>query len=191
MNWRKQNEMTSSQRVKDRSLNLRRLKQGDKRSRQAVSEIMGAIVLIGVTLSVGFAAWAWSSSAARTAEKNLGNSVTENFEIVNVNFSSTKTTVVFYNEGSSTAYITSIVVQNSTDVESTNIFLSFTNSSLSKQSGPNCSHCAPLSPQTITFVTINLATGSTCTSSRLCVGQSYTFIAVGEYGNVAQYQEVR
>ncbi len=146
--------------------------------------------MVGVTLSVGFAAWAWVSSAARTSEKNLGSSITEQFEIVNVNFSSTKTTVVFYNEGSGAAYITSIFVRNSTDVKPANTYLTFTVSSFSG-TGPNCKNCQALAAQTITLVTINLATGTSCTSSQLCVGQSYTFIATGEYGNVAQYQEVR
>jgi len=149
------------------------------------SEVMGAIVLVGVTLSVGFAAWAWASGAARTSESNLGNSITENFKIVCVNFSSTKTTVMIYNAGTGTAYITSIVVQNSTDVTSTNQYMSFTNSSLSKLKGPNCKNCEPLAPQTITLVTINLGTPP------LVVGQSYLFIAVGEYGNIVQFQEVR
>lgn len=141
--------------------------------------------MLGVTVSVGFAAWAWVSNAARTSESNLSNSITESFKIVCVNFSSTKTTVMIYNEGTGTAYITSIVVQNSTDVASTNQFLTFTNSSLSKQKGPNCKNCEPLAPETVTLVTINLGTPP------LIVGQSYTFIALGEYGNIAQYQEVR
>lgn len=85
---------------------------------------MGAILMMGVTLAVGFTVWAWASNAALASEKSFGNSVNSNanclniaYEGVNVNFSSTSSstlTVWYYNSGQSEVTLRSVIVSNST-----------------------------------------------------------------------------
>lgn len=95
-----------------------------RRSRRAVSEIMGAILMLGVTMAIGFGVWAWASGAAVGAERNFGNSINsniaclnENFIIPNANFSSSSNnlvTVWFYNTGNGTVNLSNVLVTNST-----------------------------------------------------------------------------
>ncbi len=105
-------------------MNLRKLKKGRKRSLLAASEVMGAVIMLGVTLTVGFAAWAWARTAAVNAEKNFGNSIQTNisclnqsFVITNANFSSTShnlVTVWFFNNGFGVVTLNLITISNST-----------------------------------------------------------------------------
>lgn len=95
-----------------------------KRSRLGVSEVMGAVLMMGVTLAVGFAVWAWASNAAIASEKSFGNSINSNvsclnigYEVANVNFSSTSSstlTVWYYNSGQSEVSLRNVIVSNST-----------------------------------------------------------------------------
>jgi hypothetical protein len=114
-------------------LNLRKLKRGRKGSRLAVSEIMGAVIMLAVTLGVGFAAWAWAQSASNTAEKSFGasiqsnvNCLNQNFVITNANFSSTNNKIVtawFFNSGNGTITISITTISNSTwSYQSTSAF---------------------------------------------------------------------
>lgn len=113
-------------RQQNKILNLKKLKKGRGRSRLAVSEVMGAIVMLAVTISVGFAAWAWTRSAALNSEKSFGQSIqnnidclNENFLITNVNFSSTSmnlVTVWYFNNGQGGVTIATITISNSSGV---------------------------------------------------------------------------
>jgi len=108
-----------------------------RRSRLAVSEVMGSVLLMGVTLAVGFAVWAWASNAAIASEKSFGNAVGTNagclnlgIVIVNANFSSTNANLVtlwFYNNGHGAVNITNIQIGNSTKVDTYNMVVSKTN----------------------------------------------------------------
>ena len=147
---------------------------------------MGAVILLGVTLSIGFAAWAWISTAAKGTENNLNNSANENFKVVNANFTATKVTLEIYNVQAYKENITTIVVTNAT---SGGLHpLTYTNSTLaptqSGGTGNPCKKCATLTGQTITFITLNV--GQSFTSD--C---TYTFKVVGQYGTVVQYQQAR
>jgi hypothetical protein len=157
----------------------------NRRSRLAASEIVGAVILIGVTLSVGLAAWAWASGAARNAESHLNGSISENFTIVNANFSSSGSakklvTVAIYNPQAGSEYIQSIVLGN---FSATTVW-TYSNSTLAQTSGPYCKKCVALTGQTITLVTVNVATN-------LTPGSLYTFKVTGQYGTTYQYQQVR
>jgi flagellin-like protein len=95
-----------------------------QKKRLAVSPVIATILLIAITITVGFAAWAWVRSAALSSELNFGraigtniNCLSENFVIPNANFSSTKTnlvTVWFYNNGNGTVYVSSLTISNTT-----------------------------------------------------------------------------
>jgi hypothetical protein len=137
------------------------------------------IILVGLTIAVGFAAWAWISSSARQTESNLGNSINENFVIANANFSLSnmkKATISIYNAQSATMYLKTIIIQNST--------WSYTNSTLALQTGPNCSNCFAIAGQTLTSLTLNVGTP-------LTVGSTYSIKAQGQYGTVEVYSVVR
>ncbi len=140
---------------------------------------MGAVILIGVTMSIGFAAWAWARGAASTGEGNLGNATTESFVILNVNFSSTspsKVTVWLYDSGNAPVYISGIAISNST--------WSYVNSTLSTGKGPACVKCLQLSGGQIKSILLNVNTS-------FKTGSLYTIKAIGEYGTVYAYQEAR
>ncbi|MHB1907904.1 MAG: hypothetical protein ACYCQJ_03410 [Nitrososphaerales archaeon] len=151
-----------------------------KRRNLAVSAVLGTVLMIGITVAVGFAAWAWASSAAVSSENNFGNSIgsninylKENFDIANVNFSSSnEVTVWFYNAGNVTVYIQQIWISNSTWSEAM------------IASSQNCASCIKLS--------VGMVTPSTFTINTAFVsGSLYQFKALGEYGNTYTYQQTR
>jgi hypothetical protein len=98
---------------------------------------MGSVLLMGVTLAVGFAVWAWASNAAISSEKSFGNSIGINSNclnlglvIVNANFSSTNANLVtlwFYNNGHGAVNLTNIMISNSTTTYVSNMEISRTN----------------------------------------------------------------
>jgi hypothetical protein len=118
-------------------LNNIKKKLSRKRSRLGVSEVMGSVLLMGVTLAVGFAVWAWASNAAIASERSFGNAVGTNaaclnlgIVIVNANFSSTNANLVtlwFYNNGHGAVNITNVQISNSTLVYVSNFVSSKTN----------------------------------------------------------------
>jgi len=147
--------------------------------KRASNVVMASVIMTALTLSVGFAAWSWAASAAKTTEKNLGNNMTENFVIINANFSSTIgkiATLSFYNIAGISAYVSTIEVMNSS--------WGYTNSTLSPSTnGPNCNKCAQLSAQTVTLIKLSFGTN-------LSPNVLYTFKAAGQYGTIQQYQVV-
>ena len=150
-----------------------------KRQRLAVSEVIGAVILIGVTMSLGFAAWAWARTAATSSEGTIQRAATESFEIVNVNFNSTSSgqvTIWLYDSGGAPVYISAIEISNST--------WTYVNSTLSSAKGPACVDCFLLNAGQISSTLLNVKTS-------FKVGVLYTIKAVGEYGTVYPYEQVR
>jgi hypothetical protein len=183
-------------RIESRYLNLKKLRKTRKSSRLAVSEVIGAIIMLGATIIIGLVAWIYVGQAARGTESGLNNQATENFKVVNANFGNThakNVTLDIFNVQTGAAYITAIVVTNGT-WESNNPSLTWPNGtwtvSMTTATGPNCKNCLALKPQTITIININVGTylmpplpnNNNCT---------YTFKVIGEYGLDAQYQQVR
>jgi len=121
-------------------LDSRKLRFRKKGSKLAVSEIVGVVILLGITISVGFAAWAWARTAAVNSEKNYGAAIQTNisclnqsFVITNANFSSTNhnwVTVWFFNNGFGTVSISLITIYNTSSSTSSNTW-SYTNMSAS------------------------------------------------------------
>ena len=171
-------------------MNLSKLKKGKKRSKLAVSEIIGAVILLGATIAIGLAAWAWARSAAVSSESSYGNAVgsninylKENFVVVNVNFnpsiSSESFTEWIYNSGNVTIYIKEIWASNST-------WTSTPIPNLNSTSTPkfnNC-YCLVIHAQTLSSVTVNA-------SASFVSGDFYKFSALGVYGNTNTYQQAR
>jgi hypothetical protein len=96
-----------------------------RRAKQAAAEVMGAVLLIGATLAVGFAVWAYARSASSNAEKNFASEINTNvdclnanFVIINANFNSTNPSIVtlwFYNTGSYEIHLSNVVISSSTN----------------------------------------------------------------------------
>lgn len=161
-----------------------------KRSKLGISAVIGSVMMIGVTLAVGFAAWAWASGAARSSELSFGNSVScnmnylnEHFSIINVNYSLTNdVTVWFYNSGNSSAYIKEILVANISNTWSDPI--SGTSQVVPCTNYAPASYYANLTAGGVTLVTFQ-------TSTTLKSGVIYQFEAVGLYGSTYTYQQTR
>ena len=150
-------------------MNLRKLRKG-KSSRLGVSEVMGAVLMMAVTLAVGFAVWFWATGAASTAETNFGSQVNSNvnclkvnFVIINANFSSTNPSTVtlwFYN------------LANNTEISLSSVSISG-NSSTTLVYATNL-----LKPSTVTPVT--LSTGS----YQFYATKMYDFVATASNSTV-------
>jgi hypothetical protein len=133
-----------------------------RRAKQAASEVMGAILLMGATLAVGFAVWGYARGASSTAEKNFANEINSNinclnlnFVIVNANFNSTLAydklvTIWFYSTTTSSMNITSITVSNSTTGGTWTYAYTY---AISKTNTTGT-----LNPSTVKSVTINVQT---------------------------------
>ncbi len=162
----------------------------NRRSKLAVSEIIGAILLIAVTLVIGFAAWAWASGAAASSESSLGNSVScnilymkENFVIVNANFSSTnseKVTVWFYNNGNTTVYIQDLWISNSS--WSSNPFTG--TSQINTCNSGTSTYLTSIPAGNVSALTVQ-------SSTALTSGSTYQFKALGVYGNTYTFQQAK
>ena len=99
-----------------------KIKRKGKRSRRAISEVLGTVLLMALTIVIGFAAWMWANSAATSAERSFGDSIqsnisclSQNFVITNANFSSTNhnlVTVWFFNNGIGTIGLSVLTISN-------------------------------------------------------------------------------
>lgn len=93
-----------------------------KKSKIAISEVLGTVLLMALTIVIGFAAWMWASSAAASAERNFGDSIqsnisclSQNFVITNANFSATShnlVTVWFFNNGIGSIGLSELTISN-------------------------------------------------------------------------------
>ena len=77
-----------------------------EKGRKGVSPVIATVILIGVTLAVGFATWGFASGTIGAMLQSQGETVTsdisnlrERFVIANVNISTSKVTVWVYNNG--------------------------------------------------------------------------------------------
>lgn len=159
-----------------------------RRSKSAISEVIGAMLLIAVTIVIGFATWIWAGGAASSTEGNYGNAVAANvhyldeqFSIVNANFSSTSMTVWFYNYGNTTVYIMQVWATNASSAATGT--WPYTTSTLSSTLNSNCnSKCLEVPVHSVASVTIN--TGNTISST-----VTYEIKATGYYGNTYTYEQ--
>lgn len=150
------------------------LKHRRRRSKRAVSEIIGTIVLIAVTVVLGAGAWIWASSSSLSSQANFNNAAAERFVVVSANFStyagsppsSNKVTVWIYNSGITTS-ISSILL----------------NSSCTAAPLGGCNIGTQLLSGQLRHITITL-------SAPTDKGHLQTIKAVGQYGYIYSYQVV-
>ncbi|MHB8565869.1 MAG: archaellin/type IV pilin N-terminal domain-containing protein [Nitrososphaerales archaeon] len=162
-----------------------------KRQRRAITPVIGAVLMIAVTIAVGFATWAWAKSSAQNSELNFGNAIgsninylKENFEAVNANFSSSSpqsATLWLYNNGNTTVYIKQIWISNITSSFSQ----TFTSLNSTKTYQFNC-YCLEIHSQSVVSITLSLTSPSVFQS-----GVVYQFKSLGVYGNTNTFQQTR
>ncbi|MCP8316649.1 MAG: hypothetical protein H3Z52_02780 [archaeon] len=148
--------------------------------RKGVSPVVATVIIITVTLVVGFAAWSFVNSEAAAASGAFGQSTASNvnylrerFVITNVAFNYKGTTpttgwvtVWFYNNGAVNTQIVEIYIGTSTT--SMTKISSFSSTPSTLEVGKSCY---------VTFTyTIN-------------PGITYYIKAVGEFGNVVLYYQ--
>ena len=166
----------------------RHLLVANKRKRRAVSEIMGTLLMVAVTLVAGAAVFGFVNGQAATSEGQYGNSVAENvnylnehFEILNVQFPAgncqgTVPTrycqvlqVSIYNTGSSALSVRSIMITGPvSSVSATPMYVLATQTSTwaytSSSFSTPISGCVPSNSQyTYTYTTTTVVSGTTTT----------------------------
>ena len=159
-----------------------------RRSIRAMSPVIGEVLMIALTLSVGFATWAWIGGSASHSEANLNgtvvrnlNQLNENYAIVYANFSRSadhSVTLWFYNYGNNGVNVKQIFVDNGT----------LTNPPITVLSSTivlDCGYCLNISARGTVRVTLNVS------SFIFLSGVSYQFKAVGMYGSTTTYEETR
>lgn len=170
----------------------KRTRNRNKRSVSAVSVVLGSVLMIAVTLAVGFAAWSWASSTAVSSENVYGKSVASNisylnerFVISNANFSATtgqNVSVWIYNDGNLTVNIKQIWISNTTAASGEQ--WSNTTTKLSNSNIPNCGHCLTIPPGTVKSIMLKVSTPFKS-------GVLYQFKILGQYGNTYSYQQTK
>lgn len=188
----------------------------NERKRRAVSEIMGTLLMVAVTLVAGAAVFGFVNGQAATSESQYGASVAKNvnylnehFEVLNLQSPSadcsknpsgvnycTVLWVSIYNNGAMNDVLNSVTIENDASVTEAQIGTS--------SSGP---WCVPFPGCTVSPIlqTTTISTGPTvlptvfaitlpttlgsCTSA-LCfvVGSHYTVQVLGQYGYVVTQQ---
>jgi hypothetical protein len=168
------------------------------KSKVAISAILGAILMTGVTLAVGFAVWAWARNAAVASENNFGtfgvgtsiNATNEKLVIANANFSNTvsqNVTLWFYNYGSVASYVRQIWISNSTWTNSTQRLSSTQVKVDCNQGGTSCLYVGnflQISPGAVQMATFKVNTS-------FKPGVLYQFKILTIYGNTYTYQQTR
>jgi len=161
-----------------------------RRLRFAVTPVIGTMLMIGVTIAVGFATWDWARGAAVGSENTFGNAIVSNmnylkekYVIVNAKFSATATqnvTLWFFNSGNTTVYIKQTLISNVSNTSP------WTNSTLklSSTNTAGCGYCLKLPVGQITQIQLKV-------NSAFKSGVIYTIKAVGQYGNTYTYQQAR
>ena len=152
--------------------------------------------MVALTITVGFATWAWANGSATHNESNINgavvnnlNQLNENYAIVYANFPSSPTqniTVWFYNYGTSTLYIKQVWVSNVTDLMPiTTLPLVNTTTHIVPTTNGFCSSKCLVVPASST-VSANLKITSNFQSGIL-----YQIKAVAYYGTSYTYQQMR
>ncbi len=163
--------------------------------RRGVSQILASLILITITLSVGFGLFGYVNGAVTTAEAVYQNALQlqinelqESFIIAAANFSSSELTIWFFNNGNINSSIIHIIVWNSTSS-----FLVTYNDTFVVKGGISytaSSYEDPVLPlflqtEAVTTIKLTLPTGT------FNDGRVYNIKALGTYGNSYTYFQVK
>ena len=187
---------------------------GRIRRRPGVSEIVGSVLTIALTIIAGTAVFSFVNSQAGVSEGQLGQSVgavnaylSEQFSVVNINFTTSSLSLWFYNYGG--VYLQPVQVQlynasrsllvqfNATKVinldnpTSCNVAAtSFENHILyiALKGASNPSGVVMIAPGAVAIITFTLPS---CIATTLATGNTYYMAVTGLYGNTITYFQTR
>jgi len=162
---------------------------------RGVSQILASLILITITLGVGFGLFGYVNSAVTTAERTYAdalqtqsNQLLESFIIASANFSSNELTIWFLNNGNINSSIIQIIIWNSTS----SLFVTYNDTFVVKDliSYPASSYEDPVLPlflrtEAVTTITLTLPTGT------FNDGRVYNIKALGTHGNTYTYFQVK
>ena len=191
---------------------------GANRKRPAVSDVIGAVLAIAITLVAGAAAWGYVRAQAGASETalqgnavNTNNLLSEHFGVVDMYFgTTTSATFWVYNTGSLTYSIFSVRLYSSTST--VNLLYNYTVAGgvktdqvydLRSNLATKCKTAAATyeTPAiTVTSVKVTNAqfftmtippTSGSCPSfgQTITAGTTYTVVVTGIYGNVVTYSQ--
>ena len=186
-----------------------------RRSRPGLSEIVGAVLTIALTIIAGGVVFSYVNGEAKVSELSLGQSVgatnsflNEQFNVVNVNFTTSALSMWFYNYGG--VNLQPIQVQIYTGSKS--VFVQFNATKVTNLNSPSgCNVAATTSYESPILYNsrkgasnpsgvVNIAQGAvakitltfpSCISSTYTSGTTYYMNVVGLYGNAVTYYQTR
>lgn len=189
-----------------------------KPRRVAVSETVGAMLAIAMTLIAGAAAWSFINSQAGNSESALqanaianNNQLDEHFSITDMYFgTSTSTTFLFYNTGSLTDQIQSVRLYDSSSL--VNLFYNYTGTGASKAdyvydlgstvTGLCKTAATSYESPSLTLTTVKVTneafftltippTQASCPSfgQTFLANDTYTIVVTGLYGNAVTFSQ--
>ncbi len=167
------------------------------RRSKAITPIVATILLIAVTVTAGAGVFSYVNSQAGVSEKRLGDStasylnfVNEKFLTVNANFSATRVTIWFYNNGNFTTTIKQIWIWNTTR----SLYVAYNSTvvlSGSTSYTPVSNYETPALPLTLpkgSTVVITLRLPGTLTFND---GRTYYIQSLAAYGNTYLYFQAK
>lgn len=163
--------------------------------KRGITQVIGTIILLSITLVVGFGLFGYVNSAVANAERSYAiitdqniKELQESFVIVTANFSSSSLSLWFYNSGNLSTSIQSLVIWNDTSslflvYNSTKVIQGASSYDASIYENPILP--LSLSPGVVTSITLTLP------SDTFNTGRVYYVRALGTYGNTYTYFQVR
>ncbi len=162
---------------------------------RGVSQILASLILITITLGVGFGLFGYVNGAVVTAERAYAdalqlqmNELQESFIIAYANFSSNELTIWFFNNGNINSSIIQIIIWNATSsllVTYNDTFVVQGASSYAASSYEDPVLPLFLKTEAVTSIKLTLPTGS------FNDGRVYNIKALGTYGNTYTYFQVK
>lgn len=186
------------------------LKVGRRGRRLGISEIVGSVLAIALTIIAGSAVFGYVNAQANTTEKQYGSSVgatinylQEQYGVVDISFtSSTQVTLYVYNYGRVPLSLVQAIVYNSTQA----IYVVYTPTQVASTKPSVCTVAASLSNEspllwsTATNSGMNVTEGyvstltltlPACSGASFVSGTTYTVKLTGLYGNTVAYSQVK
>lgn len=159
------------------------------RRRVAISELLGTLIMVAVTLTAGAAVFGWVLGETGSSTNSIGNHVATNVNflnerevVVNAALAGTNATLWVYNNGALNPE--SIVAVLSYNTASPSAVCNSSTVTSLRVASIDPPKAVTVNTQNIVPVSVSVAS---CTKfNSFTAGDSYTFIVVGEYGSTAQ-----
>lgn len=162
---------------------------------RGVSQILASLILITITLGVGFGLFGYVNSAVTTAERTYAdalqtqsNQLQESFIIASANFSSNELTIWFFNNGNINSSIIQVIIWNQTSsllVTYNDTFVVQGASSYAASSYEDPVLPLFLRTEAVTTIKVTLPSGT------FNDGRVYNIKALGTHGNTYTYFQVK